>query len=41
MNSERWFGGYQMGFENLLVNAAITMLLLLLTSPTGSVRRRS
>ena len=41
MNSERWFGGYQMGFENLLVNAAITMLLLLVTSPTGSVRQRS
>ena len=41
MNSERWFGGYQMGFENLLVNAAITILLLLATSPTGSVRRRS
>ena len=41
MNSERWFGGYQMGFENLLVNAAITMLLLFATSPTGSARRRS
>ena len=31
----------QMGFENLLVNAAITMLLLFVTSPTGSARRRS
>jgi SSS family transporter len=41
MNSERWFGGYQMGFENLLVNAAITMLLLFAISPTGSARRRS
>lgn len=41
MNSERWFSGYQMGFENLLVNAAITMLLLFATSPTGSARRRS
>ena len=40
-NSERWFGGYQMGFENLLVNAALTMLLLFATSPTGSVRRHS
>ena len=25
-NSERWFGGYQMGFEILLVNAALTCL---------------
>lgn len=40
-NSERWFGGYQMGFEILLVNAAITMLLLLLTAPRRSARQRS
>ena len=31
-NSERWFGGYQMGFEVLLVNAAVTMLGLLIVS---------
>lgn len=31
-NSERWFGGYQMGFEVLLVNAAITFIGLLVIS---------
>lgn len=31
-HSEAWFGGYQMGFELLLYNAGITLILLLLTS---------
>ena len=31
-HSEQWFGGYQMGFEVLLVNAALTFLGLLASS---------
>lgn len=31
-NSEVWFGGYKIGFELLLINAAITSSLLYLTS---------
>lgn len=34
-NSEAWFGGYQIGFELLLINAAFTMLGLLLSSKTS------
>lgn len=32
LNSEAWFGGYQIGFELLLINAAITMLGLAMSS---------
>jgi hypothetical protein len=32
MNSEAWFGGYQIGFELLLYNAALTALGLWLSS---------
>ena len=33
MNSEAWFSGYRFGFEILLINGAITFLLLLLIRP--------
>ena len=41
-HSEQWFGGYQMGFEVLLVNAFLTFLGLLAgsLSPSGTVPRR-
>lgn len=38
-NSEQWFGGYQIGFELLLYNAAITLVLLLLTSKAPEERQ--
>lgn len=33
MNSEAWFSGYRFGFEILLINGAITFLLLLFIRP--------
>ncbi|MBQ0057637.1 MAG: sodium:solute symporter [Bacteroidales bacterium] len=40
LNSEAWFGGYQIGFELLLINAAITMLGLWLSSLAPQSARR-
>lgn len=36
LNSQAWFGGYQFGFEILLVNAALTMVgLTIISRPTN------
>jgi mannitol-specific phosphotransferase system IIBC component len=34
-NSERWFGGYQIGFELLILNGLLTFLGLLAISKTA------
>lgn len=36
LNSQAWFGGYQFGFEILLVNATLTMVgLTIISRPTN------